>query len=177
MAIEVNFYDHLKECLTKDIKSLLKSAELVLAVPQKSGSSAIMTEQEIEGEWAYILNNLSNMLSDINTPKGGEDNESEKFKVIAMMLNLKDELLQQIFCGTIYRKMLIWTDLNILGSGSKENVVVVPQSKLKLSRFNLLRNRRHNQQDGGVQKNQEVCTYKGILPRAKEKHVWLLHRD
>jgi hypothetical protein len=26
--------------------------------------------------------------------------------------------------------MLIWTDLNILGSGSKENVVVVPQSKL-----------------------------------------------
>ena len=150
MAIEVNFYDHLKECLTKDIKSLLKSAELVLAVPQKSGSSAIMTEQEIEGEWAYILNNLSNMLSDINTPKGGEDNESEKFKVIAMMLNLKDELLQQIFCGTIYRKMLIWTDLNILGSGSKENVVVVPQSKLKLSRFNLLRNRRHNQQDGGV---------------------------
>lgn len=33
MAIEVNFYDHLKECLTKEIKSLLKSAELVLAVP------------------------------------------------------------------------------------------------------------------------------------------------
>lgn len=31
----------------------------------------------------YISNNLSNVLSDVNTPKGGEDDESEKFKVIA----------------------------------------------------------------------------------------------
>jgi hypothetical protein len=33
MAIELNYYEHLKDCLTKEIKSLLKSAELVLAVP------------------------------------------------------------------------------------------------------------------------------------------------
>lgn len=66
------------------------------------------------------------MLSDINTPKGGEDDESEKFKVIAQLLNIKDELLQQVFYGSIYRKMLIWKDLNIIGSGSKEDVIVVP---------------------------------------------------
>lgn len=36
--MDVNYYEHLKDCLNKDIKSLLKSAEQVLAVPQKSAS-------------------------------------------------------------------------------------------------------------------------------------------
>ena len=51
MTIDINYYEHLKESLSKDIRSLLKSAELVLAVPQKSGSVLILSEQEIEGEW------------------------------------------------------------------------------------------------------------------------------
>lgn len=38
MAIDINYYEHLKESLSKDIRSLLKSAEQVLAVPQKSAS-------------------------------------------------------------------------------------------------------------------------------------------
>jgi hypothetical protein len=58
-----------------------------------------------------------------------ENIEDEKFRALARLMNIKDELSQQIFFGLIYRKMLLWRDLNITGSGQKEEIIVVPQSK------------------------------------------------
>jgi hypothetical protein len=61
--------------------------------------------------------------------KIGDADEQEKFRAIASLLNLKDDLLQQIFYGFVYRKMLLWKDLNIEGSGSKEEFIWVSGSK------------------------------------------------
>ena len=47
-------------------------------------------------------------------------------------MNLKEELFQQIAYGIIYRKMLVWKDLNIIGNGTKNRVEHGPQSKFEL---------------------------------------------
>lgn len=58
-----------------------------------------------------------------------EADENEKFKALARLLNIKDEMQQQIYYGVVYKKMLLWRDLNITGSGTKDDVIVVEQSK------------------------------------------------
>ena len=87
-----------------------------------------MTEEDIEKDWQHIKNTVRAQANEIAN-KVDENDENEKFKALARLLNIKDEMSQQIYYGVVYKKMLLWRDLNITGSDTKDEVIVVEQSK------------------------------------------------
>jgi hypothetical protein len=42
-----------------------------------------------------------------------KDQNSDKFFMISKLLNLRESLIRQIFHSCLYRKLVIWKDLNI----------------------------------------------------------------
>ena len=42
-----------------------------------------------------------------------QDPNSDNFALLSKLLNLKDNLQKQVFMGVLYRKLIIWMDLNI----------------------------------------------------------------
>lgn len=42
-----------------------------------------------------------------------QDPNSDHMALLSKLLNLKDNLQKQVFMGVLYRKLIIWMDLNI----------------------------------------------------------------
>jgi len=42
-----------------------------------------------------------------------EDKNADKFALISKLLNMRESLQKQIFHSNLYRKLVIWHDLNI----------------------------------------------------------------
>lgn len=120
-----------------------------------------MTDEEIDKDWQHIKNTIRSQANEISN-KVDENDDNEKFRAIAQLMNIKDEMTQQICYGVIYRKMLLWRDLNITGSGQKDEVIVVPQSKFKLHLPG--RNRGHQREDGKLPQDKEVHPHQRVLP-------------
>ena len=39
--------------------------------------------------------------------------DADKMQIVAKMLNMRDNLQKQIFYSCLYRKLVVWADLNI----------------------------------------------------------------
>lgn len=49
---------------------------------------------------------------------------------VAQILNMKDNMLQQIMTGLLYKKTVIWKDLKINPGGSRDNDVIYAPEKV-----------------------------------------------
>ena len=59
----------------------------------------------------------------------GEDDPDKQIPVLAKILNMKDDLMQQILAALLYKKTVIWTDLKIQPGASADNSNVIYASE------------------------------------------------
>jgi hypothetical protein len=52
------------------------------------------------------------------------DPNTDHIALLSKLLNLKDNLQKQVFVGVLYRKLIIWMDLNIQSDEFEHNKVV-----------------------------------------------------
>lgn len=71
-SLEINYYEHLKDCLTKEIEAMIAGARQVLAPPQKAG--VVHAQEEIEKDWDFIRNNIKSLANEFSN-KVSEDVE------------------------------------------------------------------------------------------------------
>ena len=68
-----------------------------------------ISNQETIENWKILRNTLMFKISSLFE----KDQNSDKFFMISKLLNLRESLIRQIFHSCLYRKLVIWKDLNI----------------------------------------------------------------
>jgi hypothetical protein len=66
---------------------------------------------DIESQWKIMADQMKNEVTKILGY--AQDPNSDHMQLLAKLLNLKDNLQKQVFMGVLYRKLIIWMDLNI----------------------------------------------------------------
>ena len=71
--------------------------------------------------WKNILHNVNELISEIVTASDAND---DKVGMICKIMDIKDNILNQIYSGMLYRKIVIWIDLNITSDKYEAEKVV-----------------------------------------------------
>eukprot|EP00351_Strombidinopsis_sp_SopsisLIS2011_P002237 CAMPEP_0116882020 /NCGR_PEP_ID=MMETSP0463-20121206/14147_1 /TAXON_ID=181622 /ORGANISM="Strombidinopsis sp, Strain SopsisLIS2011" /LENGTH=76 /DNA_ID=CAMNT_0004534577 /DNA_START=273 /DNA_END=500 /DNA_ORIENTATION=+ len=71
-----------------------------------------MTKTEIEDTWKILTDNAKSKCIKVLT-EAKDNQNADKFELLASIMNVKDNLYEQLFTGVCYRKMVIWRDLEI----------------------------------------------------------------
>ena len=63
----------------------------------------------------------------------GTNEQGDQFYKLAKILSIKDQVLEQILSGMLYKKMVVWKDLKIsLGSSQDDNVVYAKEKVVEV---------------------------------------------
>ena len=99
--------------LQKDIEDLFKICQMTMVLNVKK---TVTDPKENEDQWTIMkksikdeLNRAENQLSQTSN----EDRLKEGYVQISKLLNMRDILQERIMFSCLYRKLLVWNDLNI----------------------------------------------------------------
>lgn len=103
-----DYFGKIVEKMAKDIEDLVRNCQQVLTLNIKK---AVTTQEQNDQDWAIKRNTIKRealkALSMSNEPN------ANKLQIISKLMNLRDSLQMQIFRSCLYRKLILWSDLNI----------------------------------------------------------------
>lgn len=67
-------------------------------------------KEEQDKQWKIISDQIKN---EVTKTLSSQQNESQLIFTITKLINLKENIQTQIFCGLLHKKLVIWLDLNI----------------------------------------------------------------
>lgn len=94
--------------MQKDIEELVRICQKVTTLDRKK---AVSSKEQHEQSWTLMRQQIRNQAMQVLVQ--GQDPSTDKFMLLAKMMNMREHLLKQIFQSSLYRKLIIWTDLNI----------------------------------------------------------------
>lgn len=94
--------------LQKDIEDLVRICQKVMTLNIKKNPG---TKEINDQNWTLQRQTVRNEA--MKVLQLSQDNNIDKFLLLAKMMNMRDSLQKQIFYSSLYKKLLVWHDLNI----------------------------------------------------------------
>jgi hypothetical protein len=118
--MKVNYFDHMVNQISKEIHDLMGICANVLALPRQYYKK--QKKDGIENQWRIIQDQMKNEVTKVLGL--ANDANTDHIALLSKLMNLKDNLQRQVFVGVLYRKLIIWMDLNIQSDEYEHNKVV-----------------------------------------------------
>lgn len=72
----------------------------------------VQSQEDNEKSWSFMRQTIRNEAMKV-MQLIQQDQSIDKFMLLAKLMNMRENLLKQIFHSSLYRKLIIWNDLNI----------------------------------------------------------------
>lgn len=123
-AVTSNYMIIIINRLQKDVEDLFKICQLTMVLDVKK---SVRNSKENEDQWTIMRKNIKDELNRVDialNQTSYEDRLKEGYVQISRLLNMRDIIQKQIMFSCLYRKLLVWNDLNIHpGEYCEEKVV------------------------------------------------------
>lgn len=99
--------------LQKDIEDLFKICQMTMVL---NVNKTVTDPKENEDQWTIMKKNIKDELNRVENQlnqTSNEDRLKEGYVQISKLLNMRDILQERIMFSCLYRKLLVWNDLNI----------------------------------------------------------------
>ena len=95
--------------LSKDIEELVRICQKLMVLNMKK---QVQSQEDNEKSWSFMRQTIRNEAMKV-MQLIQQDQSIDKFMLLAKLMNMRENLLKQIFHSSLYRKLIIWNDLNI----------------------------------------------------------------
>jgi len=117
---QVDPFITIAEKLKREIDELFKNGiEKISSLPAKNAFTK--EEEALKAMWKNEMHKVTELFSEIVTEG---DNNNDKVTMICKLMDMKDNILNQIFSGMLYRKIVTFIDLNIVSEKYEAERVV-----------------------------------------------------
>ena len=123
-GLKINYFEILTERMKNELGSIIKCASKVLAVTNKGRTINPQLNEKAWESMAMQIKSLSQKL--INQSLQGETNE---IVTIAKLMDIKDSLYAQIFEALLYKKTLLYEDLDLNNNVATEESNIIYMSE------------------------------------------------
>lgn len=113
-----HYFDHIVSTISKEVIQMMKTIKLIMHLPpkydKKKGDDVIGNSFNLpilDTSWKIIQNTFENECT--AALKLSDEENANQIEIIAKLMNLKDNMMKQITHALIYRKILLFKDLNI----------------------------------------------------------------
>lgn len=94
--------------LQDDIDGIMTIARKVMTLNMKKNAAS---KDQDDQSWVLMKQQIINEAMKVLVLS--QDQSQDKFMLISKLMNMRENLLRQIFNASLYRKLVIWNDLNI----------------------------------------------------------------
>jgi hypothetical protein len=127
-AATSNYLNIIVRRLQKDVEDLMKICQLTMVLDvKKITTDQRLDDDQIDSQWIIMKKNIRAELNKVDVELNQtsyEDRFKNGYVVIAKLLNMRDIIQKQIIFSCLYRKLLVWDDLNIHpGKYSSQTIV------------------------------------------------------
>jgi hypothetical protein len=102
-----DYFSMLADRLIKDLENTVRVCQKVMTLNMKK----LNQDNTQDDQWNIMRNNIKAEAQKILTP--AQNDSQDKFMLLSKLLNMKENLVLQIFKSSVYRKLVVWKDLNI----------------------------------------------------------------
>lgn len=114
-----HYFDHIVDTISKEVSQIMKTIKYLMHLPMKYFKNR---GDDIEISWNMVQNTLENECT--QALKAAEDENVNPLEIISKLMNMKDGLIKQVTNALLYRKILLWKDLNIQSEDFVDSKVV-----------------------------------------------------
>lgn len=114
-----HYFDHIVDTISREVSQIMSTVQMLLHLPSKYDKKR---GDDIETSWTIIQNIFENECTRVL--KASEDENTNPLELVIKLMNMKDNLVKQVFSALLYRKILIWKDLNIQSEDFVDDKVV-----------------------------------------------------
>ena len=107
--VRKDYFSMLVNRLQKDIEDLVRIAQKVMTHNIKKAQGS---KEHNDQNWTVLRQTIKNETTKIFA-MASEDKKVDKFALVSKLMNMRESLQKQIFHSNLYRKLVIWHDLNI----------------------------------------------------------------